>query len=151
MQIDLPRQFNVAAHFLDRHLREGRAEKVAIECGSERITYRQLQERVNQTGNALKKLGVRPEERIALLLLDTPDFAFCFFGAIKMGAIAIPLNTMLKPAEYEYMLNDSRARVLIVAESLYPQIQAISKENLRYLETVIIAGPPVNGLHCLQH
>ncbi|HEY6352485.1 MAG TPA: benzoate-CoA ligase family protein [Candidatus Angelobacter sp.] len=151
MQIDLPRQFNVATHFLDRHVGEGRAEKVAIECGAERITYRQLLERVNQTGNALKKLGVRPEERIALLLLDTPDFACCFFGAIKTGAVAIPLNTMLKPAEYEYTLNDSRARVLIVGESLYPQIQAISKENLRYLETVIVAGQPGNGLHCLQH
>lgn len=151
MRIDLPREFNVASHFLDHHLREGRANKVAIECGDDRITYRQLLERVNQTGNALKKAGVRPEERVALLLLDTPEFAFCFFGAIKIGAVPIPLNTMLKPGEYQYMLNDSRARVLIVSESLYPQIQAIGKQSLQYLETIIVAGQPGNDLPALQH
>ncbi|HEY6249803.1 MAG TPA: benzoate-CoA ligase family protein [Candidatus Angelobacter sp.] len=150
MQIELPRQFNVATHFLDRHQREGRSDKAAIECGEERISYGQLLERVNLTGNVLNKLGLRPEERVALLLLDTPDFAYCFFGAIKIGAVAVPLNTLLKPAEYEYMLNDSRARILIVAESLYPQIQAIGKENLHYLETIVVAGQPVDGLSCLQ-
>lgn len=150
MHIDLPREFNAAAHFIDRHLQEGRAEKVAIECGDEQVTYRQLFERVNRTGNALKKLGVRQEERIALLLLDTPEFACCFFGAIKIGAVPVPMNTLLKPAEYQYILNDSRARIAIVSESLYPQIQAIGKENLRHLETVIIAGEPIEGLPCLQ-
>jgi benzoate-CoA ligase family protein len=150
MHIDLPREFNVATHFVDRHIAEGRADKVAIECGEERLTYRELLERVNCTGNALKKLGVRQEERIALLLLDTPEFGSSFFGAIKMGAVPIPMNTMLKPPEYQYILNDSRARVAIVSESLYPQIQAISKENLRYLETVIIAGAPVEGLPYLR-
>ncbi|HKD15118.1 MAG TPA: benzoate-CoA ligase family protein [Candidatus Angelobacter sp.] len=151
MRIDLPRQFNVATHFLDHHLKEGRADKVAIECGDERVTYRQLSESVNQAGNALKKLGVRQEERVALLLLDTPEFACCFFGAIKIGAVPVPLNTLLKPAEYQYMLNDSRARIAIVSESLYPQIQAIGKENLRYLETLVIAGKPLDGLHCLHY
>src|SRR5215470_9512528 len=150
MRIDLPRQFNVATHFLDHHLKEGRADKVAIECGEERVTYRQLSERVNQAGNALKKLGVRQEERVALLLLDTPEFACCFFGAIKIGAVPVPLNTLLKPAEYQYMLNDSRARIVIVSELLYPQIQAIGKENLRYLETIIIAGNSVDGSPSLQ-
>jgi len=150
MHIDLPREFNAARHFVDRHLEEGRADKVAIECGEERVTYRQLLERVNRTGNALKKLGVRQEERLALLLLDTPEFGSSFFGAIKMGAVPIPMNTMLKPGEYQYMLNDSRARVAIVSESLYPQIQAIGRQNLPYLETVIIAGTPTDGVPCLR-
>ena len=150
MRIDLPREFNVAAHFVDRHMGEGRGGKVAIECGDERVTYDQLFERVNRTGNLLKKLGLRREERVALLLLDTPDFACCFFGAIKIGAVPVPLNTLLKPAEYQYMLNDSRARILIVSESLYPQIQAIGRENLRYVETVIIAGNSVDGSPSLQ-
>ena len=151
MRIELPREFNVATHFIDRHLREGRVDKVAIECGDERVTYGQLLDRVNRAGNALKKLGVRPEERVALLLLDTPEFASCFFGAIKMGGVPIPLNTLLKPAEYQYMLNDSRARVAIVSDSLYPQIEAIGKDNLRYLETIIVAGKPTANLSCLSH
>lgn len=150
MHLEIPRSFNVATHFLDRHLREGRENKTAIECGDERVTYRQLFERVNRTGNALKKLGVRPEERIALLLLDTPEFAYCFFGGIKIGAVPIPLNTLLKPAEHQYMLNDSRARIAIVSESLYPQLQAIGKENLPYLNNVIIAGNSIDGLPSLN-
>lgn len=150
MHIELPKEFNVAAHFVDRHMSEARSGKVAIECGEERVTYGQLFERVNRTGNLLKKLGVRPEERVALLLLDTPDFAYSFFGAIKIGAVAVPLNTLLKPAEYQYMLNDSRARVAIVSESLYPQIQAIGKENLRYLESIIVSGKAVAGLRSLH-
>jgi len=150
MHMDLPRQFNAATHFVDRHLQEGRADKVAIECGEERVTYRQLVERVNRTGNGLRKLGVRQEERVALLLPDTPEFAYSFFGAIKIGAVPIPMNTLLKPAEYQYMLNDSRARVAIVSEWLYPQIEAIGRDNLRYLETIIIAGEPRADLGCLK-
>ena len=150
MRFELPREFNVAAHFVDRHMSEGRGGKVAIECGDERVTYGQLFERVNRTGNLLKKLGLRREERVALLLLDTPEFACCFFGAIKIGAVPVPLNTLLKPPEYQYMLNDSRARIAIVSESLYPQIQAIGREKLPYLETIIIAGDSVDGSPSLQ-
>jgi benzoate-CoA ligase len=150
MGLDLPTTFNVATHFIDRHIAEGRGEKVAIECGEQRVTYKQLFERVNRLGNGLKAVGVGTEERVAMLLLDTPDFAYCFFGIIKLGAIALPINTLLKPVEYEYILNDSRARVLIVSDSLLAQIQAIPKANLRYLEKVIVAGKAPEGLYSLS-
>src|SRR5947207_6804069 len=150
MSLDLPITFNVASHFIDRHIAEGRGSKVAIECDDARVTYQQLLDRVNRLGSALKKLGVRCEERVALLLLDTPEFGYCFFGGIKIGAVPVPMNTMLKPAEYQYMLNDCRARVLIVSESLYPQIQAIGRENLRYLKKIVVAGTPAEGFPSLQ-
>src|SRR5215471_5023156 len=145
----LPAVFNVATYFVDRHMSEGRAARIAFECGDERVTYRQLFDRVNQAGNALRKLGVRDEERVALLLLDTPDFAYCFFGAIKIGAVAVPMNTMLSSPEYEYILNDCRARVAVVSESLLPKIQEIPKENLRYLEKIVVSGP-ASGADSLQ-
>ncbi len=148
--IHLPATFNVATHFVDRHVREGRDHKVAFECGDERVTYGQLYERVNRAGNAMKKLGVRQEERVGLLLLDTPEFAYCFFGGIKIGAVPIPINTLLKPHEYEYILNDSRTRVLIVSEALLPQVQAISKEKLRYLKTIVVFGKAPEGALSLQ-
>lgn len=146
----LPTIFNVATHFVDRHITEGRADRIAYECGDERVTYRQLFERVNRAGNALKNLAVRQEERIGLLLLDTPEFPYCFFGAIKIGAVPIPINTLLKPSEYEYILNDSRVRVLIVSEALLPQIQTIAREKLRYLKTIIVFGNAPKGLESLQ-
>ena len=134
----LPDQFNAATYFVDRHIPEGRGEKIAIEAGEARVSYRQLWEGVNRFGNALRQLGVRIEERVLLLLLDTPEFAFSFFGAIKIGAVPVPVNTLLKTSDYHYILNNSRARVAVVSEALYPQLQGW--EKLRYLQHVIVVG-----------
>src|SRR5271155_4311584 len=125
---------------VDRHVAEGRGAKVAIECGDEQVTYQQLLENTNRAGNALLALGVRPEERILLLLLDTPEFLSSFFGAIKIGAIAVPVNTQAKPQDYEYILNDCRARVALVSEALLPNLHAIPRERLPYLREVVVVG-----------
>jgi len=138
--IDLPHIFNVASYFVDRNVLEGCAQNLAIECGDEGVTYRQLLERTNRAGNALRHLGLRPEERVLLLLLDGPEFLYVFFGAIKIGAVAVPVNTQAKPHDYEYILNDSRARVAIISEGLLPQLQAIPRENLRHLREIVIVG-----------
>jgi benzoate-CoA ligase len=139
--VKLPDEFNAATYYVDRNVHEGRGERVAIECGDERVTYRQVLERVNRTGNALRdRLGVRMEERIQLMLLDTPEFAYSFFGAIKIGAVPIPTNTLWKPPDFEYVLNDSRARVAIVSAALLPQLDAIPRDRLRYLRDVVVVG-----------
>lgn len=138
--IVLPDEFNAATYFVDRHLREGRGGKTAIECGDLSVTYGELCSRVNQFGNALKNLGVRIEERVLLLLLDTPEFAASFFGAIKIGAVPVPVNTLLKPADYKYLLNNSRARVAVISDSLLPLVQSIPRDELRYLETIVTVG-----------
>ncbi|MDQ3809821.1 MAG: AMP-binding protein, partial [Chloroflexota bacterium] len=141
----VPREFNVATYFVDRNVEEGRGEKVAIEAGDARITYRQVLESANRVGNALRELlEVRVEERVLLLLLDGPEFVYSFFGAIKIGAVAVPTNTLWKAPDYEYVLNDTRARVVIVSQALLPQLQAIPRERLRYLREVVVVGeaPP---------
>ena len=139
--LGIPETFNVATHFVDRHVREGRGAAVAIECGDERVTYAQLLERVNRCGAALRdRLGARAEERVVLLLLDDPAFAYSFFGAIKIGAVPIPINTLWKPADYQYVLNDSRARVLVVSAELLPQIECIPPEELRFLQHIVVVG-----------
>jgi benzoate-CoA ligase family protein len=138
--IDLPQLFNVAIYFVDRNIQEGRARNIAIECGDELVTYQQLLERTNRAGNALRNLGVRPEERVLLLLLDSPEFLYSFFGAIKIGAVAVPVNTQAKPHDYEYILNDSCARVAIVSETLLPQLQSIPRQKLRHLRDIIVVG-----------
>jgi len=137
--IPLPDTFNVATWFVDRNVQEGRGDKIAIVCGDGRITYQQLLENTNRAGNALLELGVRPEERVLLLLLDTPEFLYSFFGAIKIGAVAVPVNTLAKPQDYVYMLDDSRARTAIVSEALLPQMRSIPQEKLRYLQHVVVA------------
>jgi benzoate-CoA ligase family protein len=142
----IPREFNVATYFVDRNVTEGRGDNVAIEHANDRITYRQVLDNVNRVGNALRDvLGVRLEERVLLLLVDCPEFAYSFFGAIKIGAVAVPTNTLFKPPDYEYILNDCRARIAIVSEALLPQLQAIPRERLRYLREIIVVGNAPSG------
>jgi len=138
--IDLLQLFNVATYFVDRNIHEGRAQNIAIECGDELVTYEQLLERTNRAGNALRNLGVRSEERVLLLLLDSPEFLYSFFGAIKIGAVAVPVNTQAKPHDYEYILNDACARVAIVSETLLQQLEAIPRQNLHHLREIIVVG-----------
>ena len=116
--LSFPNKLNAAACFIDTNVGEGRGHKVAIECGELRVTYKQLLEKTNQVGNALRDLGVCPKERVCLILQDTPEFLYSFFGAIKIGAVAVPLNTFLRPHEYEYILEDTAARVAICSREL---------------------------------
>ena len=143
--LSLPQTFNAASFFIDRHIRENRAGNIAIEALDQRITYGELFEQTNRAGNALLALGVRAEERVLLLVLDTPEFLYAFFGAIKIGAVPVPVNTQAKPHDYEYILNDCRARVAIVTNSLLPCMEAIPHKNLRYLREIVsiqLAAPP---------
>src|SRR5215470_7552277 len=143
--IVLPDPLNAAEYFVDRNVHEGRAGKVAIECGEARVTYGELYARVNRLGNGLRSLGVRMEERVLLLLPDVPEFACCFFGAIKIGAIPVPLNTLLRSNEYEYLLNDTRARVAVVSDSLSHLILQIPREHLPFLQHLLIVGAAPQG------
>lgn len=139
-ELGVAETFNAASHFVDRHVAEGRGGHVAIECGDARITYDEVLRHVNRCGNALRDLGVRPEDRVLLLLLDGPEFVYAFFGAIKIGAVPVPLNTLWKPADYEYVVRDSRAGVLIVSAELLANIERIPAENRRALRHIIVAG-----------
>jgi benzoate-CoA ligase family protein len=150
--VDVPERFNLADYLVDRHVREGRGDRTAILCGDESVTYAQIAERSNRLGNGLRSLGVRREERVLLLLLDTPVFAYSFLGAQKIGAVPIPTNTLLKSQDYRYMLNDSRATVAIVSGPLMPQLASIPRAELPYLQHVILDGeatPDTLAIHQL--
>lgn len=142
--ITLPEQFNVATAFLDRNVSEGRGAKTAIYYEGATYTYAQIAELANRVGDGLLDLGVDLEQRVALILLDSPQLAAAFFGAIKMGAVPIPLNTGLRPSDYSYMLNDSRARALIIHASVWKQMRQILPQ-LKYLRHVIVVGLEQEG------
>ena len=140
IELGLPEQFNAADYFVDRNVREGRGDKTAVLCEDRSLTYSQVQAGMNRIGNALKGLDVRMEDRVALLLLDSEVYPQAFFGAIKMGAVPICLNTLMRPKDYLYFLNDSRARVLILDAALIDVFEPI-REELRFLEhTVVVNG-----------
>lgn len=137
--IEIPDRLNVASFFVDRNVVEGRGEKGAFLCEDRTLTYSQLQESVNRVGNALLDLGLEMEQRVLLLLLDGPEFVASFFGAIKMGAVPIPVNTMMRAQDYSYFLNDSRAQVAIISQSLLAEAGPILPQA-PYLRQVVVVG-----------
>ena len=153
-EVELPERLNAAAILVDEHVAQGRGAKAAMLCGERTVTYAELCEGVNRLGNALKGLGTRLEERVAILMPDSPEFVFAFFGAMKIGAVAVPMNTLLTQQDYEYLLNDCRARTLIIHSSLLDHVAPI-RGNLRYLEHMVVnVGPahaaPLHGHLTLQ-
>lgn len=137
--LNIPDQFNVAVELVDKNLEEGRGNKIAVYYKDQKFTYEDIYKAVNKAGNAFKSLGVERENRILLLLLDSPEFVASFFGAIKMGAVPIPTNTILKSKDYLYLLNDSRAKVAVVSEALVGLIEEI-REELRFLKHLVVVG-----------
>ncbi len=139
-ELNLPEIFNAADYFVDRNIREGRGDKIAVICEDRKLTYSQIRDGMNRFGNSLLTLDVRMEERVAMLMHDTEMYPQVFFGAIKIGAVPICLNTLMRPKDYLYFLNDSRARVLVVDQALLFNIDKI-RESLKYLDKIIV----VNG------
>lgn len=140
---DLPLTYN-AVDILERNL-PARAGKVAVQSDDGSYTFGEMGRRVNQVGNALLALGVRPGESVALLCLDTPDWIAAFFGILKVGGVAASLNTLLTPEEYRYMLADARARVLIVHAAILGRVLPV-REALPLLEHVIVVGEAPEGM-----
>ncbi len=134
---DLPLYYN-AVDILERNLPE-RADKVALYSRDRNVTFGEMSAEVNKVGNALKKFDVRMGEVVAVASLDGAEWVASYFGAVKIGAVPASLNTLLTPREYQYILKDSRARVVIVHESILPKIEEVRSE-LEFVEHVIVIG-----------
>ena len=137
--IHIPRDYNAAHDLIERNLAAGRATKVAYLDDTSTVTYGELARRVNRFANAIVALGVQSEQRVLLCLLDSIDFPVAFLGCIKAGVVPVPVNTLLTPADYEYMLRDSRARVLVVSAPLLPHFEPLLP-HLPHLKHVIASG-----------
>jgi 4-hydroxybenzoate-CoA ligase len=133
------RPYNAAADFVDGNVARGRGSKVAFTDPERTLSYGELQARSCRFAHALQVLGIRQENRLALLLLDTVDFPVAFFGTIRAGVVALPLNILLTESQYAYILADSRACGVVVQASLAKPIAAIV-DRLPDLRTVILVG-----------
>jgi benzoate-CoA ligase len=140
----LPARFNVAAHFLDRNLEEGRADRTAFLCADQRLTYGDVALLANRTGNALLDLGIGRNDRVLMVCQDAPEFVATFWGAIRIGAVPVPVNTLLRRQDYAHLLNDSRARALVVSAALLPEVGAALRDAPD-LSHVLVAGGSGHG------
>lgn len=120
--VTVPEQFNIGVHLVDRHVVEGRGDREAIRCEGHASTYAELQDAARRVGSGLRGFGVDPGERVLILLPDSFEFAASYLGAMRVGVVAVPTNTMLKGPDYAYFLDESRAKVLIAHTSLWAEI-----------------------------
>jgi 4-hydroxybenzoate-CoA ligase len=139
---------NAVTVFLDDTIGSGAGDRPAVVTPTETVTYRELLARVARAGNTLRGLGVEPEQRVALLLPDGVEWVTVFLGALRIGAVAVPLNTRLSAAECAAMLRDSRARVLVADVAMLTQLRPVLVD-LPHLRAVVATGEGATSFHAL--
>jgi 4-hydroxybenzoate-CoA ligase len=133
------RAYNAASDFVDANVSAGRGSKVAFKEGGRSLTYGDLQKDSCRFASGMKSLGFGHETRMVVLALDVIEFPVAFWGAIRGGIIPIPLNTLLSTDQYAYMIEDSRASVLLVSDALAKTVgPALSR--MSWLKAVIVIG-----------
>jgi len=138
----IPELFNMAEYLVDRHVAAGRGGQAAIHYQGGVLTYADLLERVNRTANVLSWSGLEMEDRCLLILPDSPRFIATFLGAMKLGAVPVPVNTLASTQELLYYFNDSRADVAVVSPEIWPRLEPIVSE-LRHVRRFLMAGQQV--------
>ncbi|MBI4274253.1 MAG: benzoate-CoA ligase family protein [Rhizobiales bacterium] len=133
------RHYNAVSDFIDANVARGLGDKIAFHDPDRSVTYRALQSRTCSFAAALRNLGLRQEDRIALLLPDTVDYPVAFWGAIRAGIVVIPLNTWLTSELYGYMLSDSRIRVLVLDAALAQNIRPVL-DRAPNLRDIVVVG-----------
>jgi len=143
--VHVPRSYNAAVDFVDRHVAEGRGHKLAFVEDGRTTTYAELADRTSRVAAVIRGLGVEQEQRVMLCLHDTADFVAIFFGAIRAGAVAVPVNTLLTTEDYAFMLEDSRARLLFVSDALLDKVQPALSRMAKTPRVVIVKSPAFTG------
>lgn len=142
--------YNATVELLDRTLDRVPPDKPAFVDRHRAISYRDLRGETCRFANLLRRLGVRREERICMVMLDTIAFPVVFLGAIRAGIVPVPLNTLLTAEHYAYILKDARARALFVSAALLPVLQPVLG-RLSDLDRVVVVsepgGAPPDGPH----
>jgi benzoate-CoA ligase len=125
------RTFNMVGPLLDRHVDDGRGDTPALRLAQGELSYAELQEMVNRAGNALRDASIEPEQRVAILVDDGPEFVAAFLGAMKIGAVPVPMNTAARPNELQLMIADCRARALVADAHLVGPAEQTPDAQLR--------------------
>lgn len=136
------RDYNAAVDFVDRNVAEGRGDKTAFIDPSRNLTYSELRDATARIGAMLARIGIEPENRIAMVLLDTVDFPIMFWGAIRAGIVPVLLNTRLNAEQYRFLLEDSRAKAVFVSAPLLPVVQEAARQVPSLRAVVVVGGGP---------
>jgi benzoate-CoA ligase len=135
---------DLSSLLLDTHLEAGHGGRTAIRYEGRDLTYAQLAASVGRAASALRQIGVRREDRVAILLHDRPEFVAAFLGAVRIGAVAVPLNTLLQPAETAELLRHCGAVALVAEGAIADRLRA-RRAELPDLRVALTVGAPEAG------
>lgn len=133
-----PQQLNVVDELVDRHVREGRGDNIAIRFEDREISYEELQSRVNRLGNALRDSGVEAGDRVVVRFPNRPEAIVSCLATQKIGAVALPSMKLLRAKELEYIINNAEATTVIVYDDLLGEVENALPE-LETVENVVVA------------
>lgn len=138
--------FNVAVPFIDRHLKEDRADKIAIRTTSgEEITYGELAANVNRCGNFFKSKDLSKGDRIIMVVKDCPEFFYIFWGAVKAGMIPIPINTLLRAKDYSFIIDNSECSAVLYSPEYKDEVKpALETASNNPAQCICIQGEDVS-------
>ena len=130
---------NAASWLVDRHVNEGRGERIAVTSNGAETSYSQLQLELFRAQNALADLGVTTGDRVAMVVNDDLSFMAIFLGALRSGIVPVPLSTMLSGAELGPIVHDSGAVALVISDTYLGAINDVIPVA-RALKSVIVSG-----------
>ena len=116
--------FNAPAWLVDRHLNAGLGDRIAYRCSELAVTYSTLASETWRAARMLHELGVEPGDRVLMLVLDEPAFPALYLGAMRVGAVAVPVSTMLRPHDVAVIAADAIPRVVIASRPLEAHMRA---------------------------
>lgn len=145
IEISIPEQLNLGSYFLDINLEAGRGDKTAIYCNDATYSFKDLWLLTNKVGNALRALGVEPENRVLLILEDSPEWVAAWLATMKVGGVGTHAYTYLMPGDYEYLLNLVQPKVVVADGATLARVREGAR-NSRYPKALLVAGTAQSGL-----
>jgi 2-aminobenzoate-CoA ligase len=135
-------QWNIAEEFLDKHVKEGRGDQLAILFGDQKITYKELLAMANKFANVLKKIGVEAQDRVGLRMTNMPEAVAANFGVQKIGAIPVPVSPLWAKEEVAFVVNNAEFKAFVVSFPLMGPVEAAQHEFEYGTKLVVVGGKP---------
>ena len=137
-------RFNLCEYFLDHNLEAGRGDKVALVCAGDYRTYKNVVDRTTRVAGALRLLGVRPEERVLIVLPDGFAFVETLFGVLRAGAVFAMVNPLLKAGDLEHYLDYAKPRVVVTHVDVLAELLEVAQAS-PHTETLLVVGLGANS------
>ncbi|MBO8173567.1 MAG: long-chain fatty acid--CoA ligase [Bacillaceae bacterium] len=113
-------------------------EKSAVETPDIRLSYLELEQKINQTANAFKTIGLEKGERVLIQISNRPEFMYCYFAAMKMGAIIVPINPLYTPSEISYIAENSEPAIYVCEHSSQGNIRTVEEKSAKLIKSLVL-------------